>query len=102
MGALFTIVRKWKPHRCLIMDDEKMKMVYTYNEIFISHGKLKFEIHIFILHVCRKYVVGSSIPGKVNQTQKDKWPIFLFILKDASFESSDTDTLFVIPTEIRN
>lgn len=51
MGALFTIVRKWKPHRCPIMDDEKMKMVYTYNEIFISHGKLKFEIHVFILHM---------------------------------------------------
>lgn len=38
-AALFIADKVWKPHKCPSMDEQRNKLVYTYNEVLFSNTK---------------------------------------------------------------
>ena len=76
-AALFTIARTWKQPRCLLTDGWIKVLWYIYKMELYS--AIKWNAFESVLMKCMN--LETIIQSKVNQKEKDKYPILMHIYR---------------------
>lgn len=74
IGALFTIVKKWKQLKCSLADEQKSKRQHIHTMEYFSALKKEILSQTTAWMNCE-----NIMPSEISQLQKDKYYIIPFI-----------------------